>query len=88
MGDVLNELREALQRVVGDDAVPDKVLTGYIVVAEWSGADGERWLTQTAGDVNDEGPPVWTVEGWLWHALQSARETAAEPGEDDEGEGD
>lgn len=67
----LPKLREALQATLNqeDEEFDGAVITGYVVIAEWSTADSSRWLTTTAGDLNDDGPPIWTVNGWLYHVL-------------------
>jgi hypothetical protein len=57
-------------------------LVGYTIVAEWAGIEGRRWLTHTAGDLNDEGPPIWTVKGWLCHSLDNADDRSVD--EEDE----
>lgn len=71
---ILQALRTAIESVVGafefqtDEAV---VLTGFYVIAEWSTADGEKWLTRTHGDLNDEGLADWTAKGFLKYALDA-----------------
>jgi hypothetical protein len=82
----LPKLREALQSTVNheDEEFDGAVLTGYVVIAEWAKPDGTRWLTKTAGDLNDEGPGVWTVKGWLYHALDTAQRDADLYGDDDD----
>lgn len=74
----LPQLREALQQSINHDdpQFDGAMLTGYVVVAEWAMPDGERWLTKTAGDLNDDGPSIWTVKGWLCHALETAQRDA------------
>lgn len=80
----LSDLREALQAHLPSETDGDSlgVLTGFVVVAQWSAPDGDIWLTKTAGDINDEGPPIWTVKGWLFHALDTAQRDADEARED------
>lgn len=81
----LPKLREALQATLNEDDedFDGAVITGYVVIAEWSASDGERWLSRAAGDLNDEGPPIWTVKGWLYHALDTAQRDADAAREDD-----
>lgn len=90
--ETLRRLRETLQEVIRDDDVAQQleeladgadapeselgVLTGYVVIAQWRGADGGEWLTKTAGDINDEPPAIWTVKGLLYHALDTAQRDA------------
>jgi hypothetical protein len=87
MSDYLRSIREGLAETVNqdlEDFADGAILTGYVVIAEWSTTDGQRWITKTAGDLNDEGPPVWTVEGWLWHALTTAQRDVDEAREEQE----
>lgn len=72
----LSDLRSALQEHLPNDGDDLGVLTGYVVVAQWSDGEGDIWLTKTAGDINDDGPPTWTVKGWLYHALETAQRDA------------
>ena len=76
MSEELRRIREALEGPVREYAEVEGVLTGFVVLAEWSAPDGQRWITKTAGDVNDEGPAIWTVKGWLYHALDTAQRDA------------
>jgi hypothetical protein len=66
--DDLEQVRQALQ-----DNLPDSqqcgVLTGYVVIAQWSDGDNE-YMTTTAGDINDRGANIWHVKGWLMYALE------------------
>ncbi len=80
----LRDLREALEEHLPNDGESLGLLTGYVVIAQFSEADGQVWLTKTAGDINDEGPPIWTVKGWLWHALETMQRDA----DHEHGEGD
>lgn len=82
----LPQIRSALQRTINhdDEEFDGAILTGYVVIAEWHKPDGSKWLTKTAGDLNDDGPPLWTVKGWLAHALETAQRDADEA--DDGGE--
>lgn len=71
----LKPIREALQEHVpgtwAEDEQEDVVLVGYVVVCEWAGTEGRRWLTQTPGSIDDGEPAPWTVKGWLGHALDT-----------------
>lgn len=71
MSDHLADLREALQEHVPNDGDDLGVLTGYVVVAQWSDGDSGEWLTRTAGTINDEGASLWAVKGWLQHSLDN-----------------
>lgn len=72
MSEYLAELRELLQDhlTTQEDCTELGVLRGYVVLAEWSDSDGLQWITSTAGDINDDAPAIWTVKGWLYHALE------------------
>lgn len=64
-----HELRQALQELI---PAPDEnlgVLKGYVIISEWDKGGGAGCLTRTSGDINDEAPAPWTLEGWLWHGL-------------------
>lgn len=72
----LGDLRDALQEHLPNDGDDLGVLTGYVIVAQWSDASGDEWLTKTAGTINDDGPAIWQVKGWLYHALDTAQRDA------------
>ena len=89
MSQHLEELRRALQDYVPSDPTEDNgVLTGYIVVATWSTADGNEWITRTAGSINDTAPAVWTIKGLLQHALDRADEDWMTRADEDEADDD
>lgn len=47
------------------------VLVGWVLVAEWSDEEGERWLSRLSGSGGgDHSPPRWQVEGYMNHALR------------------
>ena len=48
-----------------EEDVPDTgVLTGWVLVAEWQGDDGNRWLSKLSGNATgDQGLPSWTERG-------------------------
>lgn len=51
----------------GDEGSPGRgVLTGFVLVAEWAGDDGEMWLTTTRPDSQ----PYWRSNGMLAAAIQ------------------
>lgn len=88
MSDELREIREALEQPIRNYADLDgAMLVGWVVLGEWSDPEGERWITKTAGDVNDANPPIWTVKGWLYHALDTAqRDSDADSEEEPDGD--
>lgn len=69
----LTDLRQLITEVASEDLDSELgFLTGFVIVAEWAGKDGQRRLTATARDVNDDAPALWTVKGWLYQALDQA----------------
>lgn len=54
----------ALEGEPEQDAPGGGVLVGWVLVAEWMGTDGERWLSRLAMDL-----PSWQVRGYLNEAL-------------------
>lgn len=40
---------------------PEALLTGWVVVAEWMDANGDKWLTR----YSDESVTAWLAEGML-----------------------
>lgn len=71
-------LTTALPETFDADDSEDVVLVGYVIVAEWADTGGRRWLTLTAGDINDEEPAEWTIGGWLQHAMNGGTEAEEE----------
>lgn len=43
--------------------------TAYLVVVEWQGDDGRRWLSRVGGLGNGDKAPIWTVEMLAREAL-------------------
>lgn len=40
------------------------VVTGWVLIAEWQGTDGDRWLSKVSSDATgDRGLPSWTERG-------------------------
>lgn len=48
-----------------DESLPESgVVTGWVLVAEWQGDDGERWLSKLSGNATgDRSLPAWTSRG-------------------------
>lgn len=48
-----------------DDEMPDAgVVVGWVIVAEWQGSDGQRWLSKVSADATGERRlPDWTERG-------------------------
>ena len=68
--EILSRLRMALQATI--PAAEDVgVLTGYVVISQWTDDAGDEWLMTTAGDINDRGAAVWAIKGWLNHTLDN-----------------
>lgn len=66
--------------VDGEEGAPAAaVLIGWTLVAEWMGADDERWLSLNASDASRRRPPVWVSNGHLHEALYGVWPNAEEP---------
>lgn len=46
---------------------PEALLTGWVLVCEWVGSDGEPYMTST----NASGQPIWKTAGLAYGVLQS-----------------
>jgi hypothetical protein len=78
-------IRQALQDQLPLEPGELGVLRRWVVVAEWSDADGREWITRSAGDINDEGPSIWSIKGLLYHSLETLqRDAESFPDEDEE----
>ena len=75
--------QERLHRVIArtndvQDAVEGAVVRNWVVVADWVGTDGRKWLTHVAS----EDASNWEVVGLLTTAADSYRNIVA--GDDEE----
>ena len=75
--------QERLHRVIAKtndaaDAIEGAVLRNWVVVADWVGVDGQKWLTHTSS----ENASSWETVGLLQAALDDARNITA-TGDDD-----
>lgn len=70
---IADSAREELHRAIGevtpfgdeDEDMPDAgVLTGWVLVAEWQGTDGNRWLSKLSGSAAGKGLPSWQERGF------------------------
>ena len=56
-----------------NDSNPDlegSVLTGWVLISEWSDPEGQRWLSRLSGSgMGESSPPPWQQQGYLWNAL-------------------
>lgn len=78
------DTQERLHRVISktndaQDAVEGAVLRNWVVVADWVGVDGQKWLTHTSS----ENASAWESVGLLQTALDSYRNVVAR--DDDDG---
>lgn len=57
----------------GGDDVPDSgVVTGWVLVAEWQGTDGNRWLSKVSGDASgSRALPQWTERGLCYEVANN-----------------
>jgi hypothetical protein len=50
--------------------LPDRaLLASYVIVAEWEGSDGARWISRIHCGADGRDLTPWRVEGLLHHAL-------------------
>lgn len=70
------DIPKALTDTLQDHAVEvdgeRAIVTGWVMVAEWFGSDGNRFLSVYGGDGNGDAIPVWTAQGYLNGGLQRA----------------
>lgn len=52
-----------------DNELDGAVLMGYVLIAEWSTPNTERWLSKVTWSAAGKCPPAWQVDGYLHHAL-------------------
>ena len=52
-----------------NEALDGSVLVGWVVIAEWVGADGVRSLVRMGGTPGGSSPPTWQTRGYLHEAL-------------------
>lgn len=77
VADFRRELLELCGRAVpfagetGDDEpVPDGgVPTAVLIVVEWQGDDGHRWLSSTSALGSGQIAPIWTARALAYEAL-------------------
>lgn len=64
-------VHDAIQTMTeAGDGLEDAVLVNWVVVADWSASDGERFFSQTCGGAGGEdSPPPWVEKGLLYHGL-------------------
>lgn len=49
----------------GEDVPDAGIVTGWVLVAEWQGSDGNRWLSKLSSTATgDRGLPSWTEHGY------------------------
>lgn len=79
------ETRERLHRVIAktndaQDAVEGAVVRNWVVVADWVGTDGRKWMTHVAS----EDASTWEVVGLLTTAADAYRNIVASGDDDDD----
>ena len=75
MSDVTREqtIHEAIEvSAAENEALDGSVLVGWVVLAEWVGANGIRSLVPMSGTPGDAAPPSWQTRGYLHEALFGA----------------
>lgn len=65
--DVIAEAIATTSKTVNDEGA---MCTGWVVVAEWTDADGAYWVTR----LSDETSPSWRIKGLLHDALFDSNE--------------
>jgi hypothetical protein len=69
--DARKQVHEIVQST--NDSQPDldgSILTNWVLIAEWSDVEGERWLSRLTGcSGGEDSPPNWQSEGMLHHCL-------------------
>ena len=70
----------------GDDEPDAAVVTGWVLIAEWQGTDGNRWLSKVSSDASgDRGLPSWTERGLCSEVVSNwPDEVSDDDGDDDE----
>lgn len=65
MHELISEVTPWTDETDRDDDFPESgVVTGWVLVAEWQGTDGHRWLSKLSGDATGaKGLPAWTERG-------------------------
>lgn len=87
MGDESPNERERLYRVIqetarDDDDLDGTVLVGFMVVAEWRGADGAQWLSKVSGD-HGGNLPSWRQRGYAAEVISAFWGDQPEEAEED-----
>lgn len=80
------QLFEAIQATaVTDDDIESSVLTGFLVIAEWTSPAGERWLSKVSGD-HTASLPAWRERGFAAEVLHDFWPSNADESDDDKDE--
>lgn len=72
MSDVTREqtIHEAIEASAAEsEALDGSILVGWVVLAEWVGANGIRSLVRMSGTPGGASPPSWQTRGYLHEAL-------------------
>lgn len=68
--DTIVRVAQALSESSEFHGIDGSFLLGFVSVAEWQGADGNRWLTVLQGNGAGENViPKWQTRGYLHEAL-------------------
>lgn len=69
----------------GDTSFEGHILSGWVLIYETVGPDGERGMSTRSGDANGElDLPPWTAEGWTRYVAASGYFDAADDESDDD----
>lgn len=86
----LVQQRLAIHAAVSDSLTAETsfeghILSGWVLLYETVGPDGERGMHARSGDAHGETDlPPWTAEGWCRYAAASGYFDAADDDEDDD----
>jgi hypothetical protein len=66
-------IHDAIEASASENGALDgSVLVGWVVLAEWVGANGVRSLVRMSGTPGGSPPPTWQMRGYLHEALFGA----------------
>ena len=68
-----------------EDEPDAAVVTGWVLIAEWQGVDGNRWLSKVSSDASgDRGLPSWTERGLCSEIVHHWPDPVEEDDEEDD----
>jgi len=76
-------LYDAVSKTRDDHSLGDAVLTGFLVIAEWVGPEGQLFITYSSGD-HDRPLPPWRTRGFASEVLFGGSWVMEEDDEEDD----